>query len=171
MDRVDDVGRARDAFREELGQPPALTLRGASAVDSYERPEPFDAALDEPTDEYLERHTFWAMPYLDAGSWRHYLPRLIDYALRNIGSRTPGSMAIEGLLNSLRPPDRIPPRLGSLTKEQEDVIVAVLDQLAFSQDSAHQPFAMQVMEEWWIPHALYRPRGPTDDAPYRPESP
>jgi len=80
-------------------------------------------------------------------------------------------MAIEGLLNSLRPPDRIPPRLGSLTKEQEDVIIAVLDQLAFSQDSAHQPFAMQVMEEWWIPRALYRPRGPTDDAPYRPESP
>jgi len=51
----------------------------------------------------------------------------------------------------------------------KDVIVTVLDQVAFSQDSALQPFAMQVMEEWWIPRALYRPRGPTDDAPYRPE--
>jgi hypothetical protein len=68
-------------------------------------------------------------------------------------------MAIDGLLWSLRPPDRDPPRLGSLTPEQEEVIVAVLDQLAFSDDSVHRKEAMQVMEEWWIPGALYRPPG------------
>ena len=66
MDPVEHLQRARDAFREDLAHPPALTLRGANAVDSYDRPEPFDAALDEPTDEYVERLTFWAMPYLDA---------------------------------------------------------------------------------------------------------
>ena len=169
--REELVARAYEVLRSDVDAIPATTLRGGSAVSGYDAPPPYDPDIDAPTDSYLETYAFDGVGFLDASSWRHYLPRLIDYALRNIGSRTAGSMAIEGLLNSLRPPDRTPPRLGSLTKEQEGVIVAVLDQLAFSQDSAYQPFAMQVMEEWWIPHALYRPRGPTDDAPYRPESP
>jgi hypothetical protein len=67
-------------------------------------------------------------------------------------------MAVEGLLHSLRPPDREPPRLASLTAEQEAVIVALLEEVAFSEDSANSDFAMQVLEEWWIPNALYRQR-------------
>ena len=66
-------------------------------------------------------------------------------------------MTIDALLWSLRPPDRDPPRLASLTREQEEVVVAALDKLAFSGDSAYRSDAMQVMEEWWIPEALYRP--------------
>jgi hypothetical protein len=66
------------------------------------------------------------------------------------------AMAVEGLLHSLRPPDREPPRLASLTVEQEAVIVAFLEDIAFSENSANGDFAMQVLEEWWIPGALYR---------------
>jgi hypothetical protein len=67
-------------------------------------------------------------------------------------------MVVEGLLHSLRPPDREPPRLASLTVEQESVIVEFLEDLAFSEDSANQDFAQQVLEEWWLPDALYRKR-------------
>jgi hypothetical protein len=49
MDAVEHVRLARDAFRAELAETPALSLRGANAVDGYDSPEPFDAALDEPT--------------------------------------------------------------------------------------------------------------------------
>ena len=66
-------------------------------------------------------------------------------------------MAAEGALHNLRPPDRDPPRLASLNAEQEAVIAAFLEELAFSADSANNEFAMQVMAEWWIPDALYRP--------------
>ena len=63
---------------------------------------------------------------------------------------------IEGLLWSLRPPDRDPPRLGSLSSEQEQVVVAFLDVLAFDDRSAYRDLAMQVLEECWVPGALYR---------------
>jgi len=154
MDRVDDVRRARDAFREELAQPPALTLRGANAVDSYERPEPFDAALDEPTDEYLEGHAFWAMPYLDAGSWRHYLPRLIEYALTHPNDP---AMVVEATVRSLRPPDRVPTRLTTLSRAQEEVVVRFLEQLALSGDEGGSADdARSALEEWWLPGAFLR---------------
>jgi hypothetical protein len=166
MDRVDDVGRARDAFREELGQPPALTLRGASAVDSYERPEPFDAALDEPTDEYLEGHAFWAMPYLDAGSWRHYLPRLIEYALTHPNDP---AMVVEATVRSLRPPDRVPPRLTTLSRAQEDVVVRFLEQLALSGDEGGSPDdARSALEEWWLPGAFLRAKAEAQPTARRP---
>jgi hypothetical protein len=153
------VQRAFDAFKADAAASPAITLRGGNALDSYDEPPPFDAEIDEPTDAYLETHAFNGIVFLDAPSWRHYLPRLIEYALRNIASNAPGTMAIDGLLYSLRPPDRDPPRLGSLTREQEDVVVAALEQLAFADDSLYRAEAMQVMEEWWIPGALYRPPG------------
>jgi hypothetical protein len=155
--RAEIIRRAHEVFRSDAEQVPSITLRGGAALSGYDEPPPYDPELDAPTDAYLEMFAFEGQGFLDAASWRHYLPRLIDYSLRNIGSRTPGAMAVEGLLSSLRPPDRTPPRLGSLTKEQEEVIVAVLDELAFASDSANQAFAMQVMEEWWIPGALYRP--------------
>ena len=162
MTRDEIVEAAYAAFGRELLAIPPITLRGGNALDSYDEPSPFDATEDEPTDAYLELHAFNGLPFLDPISWRHYLPRLIDYALRNIASNAPGTMAIDGMLFSLRPPDREPPRLGSLTREQEAVVVAALEQLAFSDDSVYRTDSMQVMEEWWIPGALYRPPGERD---------
>ena len=159
MTRDGIVQRAFEAFTADVESTPPITLRGGDALDSYDEPPPYDGAVDEPTAEYLETYAFNALNFLDPTSWRHYLPRLIEYALHNIASNAPGTMAIEALLWSLRPPDREPPRLGSLTKEQEDVVVAALEELAFADDSLYRKDAMQVMEEWWIPGALYRPPG------------
>jgi hypothetical protein len=154
MDSVEHVRLARDAFREELAQPPALTLRGANAVDSYDHPEPFDAVLDEATDEYLERLTFWAMPYLDARSWRHYLPRLIEYALAHPDDP---AMVVEATVRALRPPDRVPTRLTTLSREQEEVVVRFLEQLALADDAeGTRDDARSALEEWWLPDAYLR---------------
>ena len=149
--------RAFDVFRADLEAAPPITLRGGDALDSYDEPPPYNPAIDEPSDRYLETFAFTGLNFLDAVSWRHYLPRLIDYALRQLGHSASGAMAVDGLLWSLRPPDRDPPRLASLTREQEEVVVAALEQLAFSGDSGYRADAMQVMEEWWIPGARYRP--------------
>jgi hypothetical protein len=161
--REEITRRAFALFRADLAAVPPMTLRGGEAVDYYNEPPPYDPAVDEPTDAYLEAYASPGLTYLDAASWRHYLPRLIAYAFRNMDSNAPGTMAVDGLLSSLRPPDRDPPRLGSLTTEQEAVIVAFLDQLAFSDDSLFQGAAMQVLEEWWIPGALYRDRPPPEE--------
>jgi hypothetical protein len=158
------VQRAYEAFKADLESVPPITLRGGHALDRYDEPPPYDVAIDQPIDAYLEMWAFDGLTFLDPPSWRHYLPRLIDYALRNIASNASGTMAIDGLLWSLRPPDRDPPRLGSLTREQEAVIGAALDQLAFADDSVFRKDAMQVMEEWWIPGALYRPLGERVDS-------
>ena len=48
--------------------------------------------------------------------------------------------------------------LASLSAEQEAVIVALLDVLAFDEGSADRDFAMQVLEEYWVADALYRNR-------------
>ena len=55
-----------------------------------------------PTDAYLEGFAFWGLGYLDARSWRHYLPRLIEYAFRH--PHDP-AMVTEALVRSLRPPE------------------------------------------------------------------
>jgi hypothetical protein len=144
---------ARLAFREELTQPPALTLRGANAVDSFDSPEPFDPTLDQPTDEYLERLTYWAMPYLDAGSWRHYLPRLFEYALAH--PEDP-AMVVDATVRSLRPPDRVPTRLTTLTRAQEQAVVRFLEHLALSYDDGSPNDARSALEEWWLPDAYVR---------------
>jgi hypothetical protein len=131
---TEDLGeRARAAFEADVAAAPRMTLRGGAAVDSYDEPSGFDPRLDQTTDAYLEAYAYWALPHLDPISWRHYLP-------------------------SLRPPDRDPPRLASLSAEQERVVVAVLDVLAFDARSVHRDFAMQVLEEYWVPGALYRNR-------------
>jgi len=156
----EEIGRrALDVFRAEADAVPSMTLRGGAAVDSYYAPAAYDPDTDQPTDAYLERHAFWGLGYLDAASWRHYLPRLIDYALRHAGEG--GALVVEGVLSSLRPPDRTPPRLASISAAQEAVVVAFLDVLAFDEGSAYRNFAMQVLEEYWVPKALYR-KGPAD---------
>ena len=149
------VRRAFEAFSGDLAAPPPLTLRGGNAVDGYDRPEPFDSALDEPTDEYLEGFAFWGLAYLDAQSWRHYLPRLIDYALRRPDDP---AMVAEALVRSLRPPDRYPPRLASLSIEQEAVLTAFLEQVALGESTSHlHDDAQQALDEWWLPAPRSRP--------------
>jgi len=131
-----------------------LTLRGGNAVDSYDTAEPFDPAQDAPIDGYLEGFAFWGLGYLDARSWRHYLPRLIGYAFRRPDDP---AMVVEALVRSLRPPDRYPPRLATLTADQEAVIVAFLETLALGDDFAHvRDDARQALEEWWLPGARHR---------------
>ena len=142
------------AFAKDATSLPGITLRGGAALDGYDNPPPFDQALDEVTDTYLERYS-GGLTFLDAASWRHYLPHLIEYAVRRFGQFTD---VCDALLHSLRPPDREPPRLASLTPDQERVVTAFLELLAFSESSAHHAFACQVLEEWWIPGALYRKR-------------
>jgi hypothetical protein len=65
-------------------------------------------------------------------------------------------MTVDAFLASLRPPDREPPRLGSLSIEQETEVVALLDKLAFEDSSAWKAQAVTALEEYWAPGALYR---------------
>ena len=149
------VRTAFEVFRRDADTPPPLTLRGGSAVDSYDVAEPFDPALDKPTDEYLEGFASFGVIYLDAQSWRHYLPRLIDYAFRRPAD--PATVT-EALLRTLRPPDRYPPRLATLTGEQEEVVRAFLEELALG--AAPEELgeeARQALDEWWLPNARHRP--------------
>jgi hypothetical protein len=153
------VRAALEAFGADARARPELTLRGGAALDRYREPPAYDPTLDEPSDGYLEAYAFDGLPYLDAASWRHYLPRLVDYALSPRGPSHP--LVIDGLLASLRPPDREPPRLGTLSAEQERVIVAFLEHVGFAENALPgRDLALQVLEEWWLPDARYRPRGP-----------
>jgi predicted RNA binding protein YcfA (HicA-like mRNA interferase family) len=164
MTRDEIVRRAFRAFRADAEAEPPLTLRGGNAVDGYDEADPFDPARDEPTDAYIEGFAFWRLGYLDAQSWRHYLPRLIDYAFRRPDDP---AMVVEALIRSLRPPDRYPPRLATLTAEQEAVVMTFLETLALGDDSGHvQADAQQALEEWWLPGARHRPR-PEDVAALR----
>lgn len=141
------------AFAHEVAATPSVTLRGGNALDDYLQPSPFESATDSISDSYLESYP-WGIGYLDAASWRHYLPYLIEYAIRHKQS---GNLVVDGLLNSLRPPDREPARLASLSAQQEALVTQFLEVLAFGEPSPHQEFACQVLEEWWVPNALYRP--------------
>lgn len=147
------VARAHRLFPSD--GPPPMTLRGGDAVDSYYSPPPFDAGIDAISTAYLDGHHD-GIAHLDPVSWRHYLPHLLEHALRTL--EEPYSMTVEYLLWSLRPPDREPPRLGSLSEEQEEVVRAFLHVLGFDDRSPYQDLACQVLEEWWIPGALYRTR-------------
>ena len=149
------VSRAFDVFQADVRSPPPLTLRGGNAVDSYDQPRPFDPIQDEPTDAYFEGFAFWGLGYLDARSWRHYLPRLIDYAFRHPNDP---AMVSEALMRSLRPPDRYPPRLATLTTDQESVVREFLERVALHGAVPHlQADAQQALEEWWLPDARCRP--------------
>jgi len=166
MDGTDLIARAFAAFRDDVASPPPLTLRGGNAVDGYERAEPYDPAIDAPGDVYFETFAFWGLGYLDARSWRHYLPRLIEYALRR--PEDP-AMVVEALVRSLRPPDRYPPRLGSLSAGQEGVVREFLEWLALGDLTTDlQLDARQALEEWWLPDPRSRP-GPEAIAAMRAE--
>ena len=149
------IDRAFAAFATDVATPPPLSLRGGYDIDSYKRPEPFDAAKDEATAEYIEQHAFWGLGYLDAQSWRHYLPILIQYSLLNPDDPR---MVTETLVRSLRPPDRYPPRLRSLTPEQAQLVAVFLDHLVTAHPSEElRKEAQQALDDWWGPHPHSRP--------------
>ena len=149
------VSRAFEVFRTDAEALPPLTLRGGNALDGYDEPQPFDPGEDNPTDAYFEGFGFWGIGYLDAQSWRHYLPRLIDYAFRHPDDP---AMVTEALVRSMRPPDRYPPRLATLNAEQEEVVRMFLEQVALGDVIPHvQTDAQQALEEWWLPNPRCRP--------------
>src|SRR5215207_6921077 len=82
--RSEIVRRAYEAFQHEASAPPPMSLRAGDAVDSYDHAPPFDAALDSPSDEYVGGYGFHALPHLDPASWRHYLPRLIEFTFGHL---------------------------------------------------------------------------------------
>jgi len=155
MKKPEEIIAASRAAFSSTDSRPRMTLRGGDAVDGYAEPPDFDPALDEPTDDYLEKF-HWGVTYLDPESWRFYFPTLSDYAVRHCSDGS--SMVIDALLSSLRPPEKDPPRFSVLTPEQEGAIVDFLDFMAFSEESDFKEDAMQVLEEYWTPNALYRPK-------------
>ncbi len=155
MKRPEFVTRAFAVFSDDAALQPTTTLRGGVALDMYEAAPSFDPDVDAIADGYLEQYRS-GLTFLDPKSWRHYLPHLIEYVVRHSQH---GSDVGDALLQNLRPPDREPPRLASLSADQEKVVTEFLDFLAFSETSAHQDFACQVLEEWWVPGALYRGKG------------
>ena len=155
MPHTDLIADIFAAFSAEGTAFPPMTLRGGDALDLNKPAPPFDVLVDAISDEYLEAHP-WGSGYLDAVSWRHYLPFMMEYALRHI---TEASDVTDALLTSFRPPDRHPPRLGSLTKPQETAVLRFLDVMAHSADSASVDLAAVVLSEWWTPGAIPKDLG------------
>ena len=146
------IERAYVVFHCEEVEIPPMTLRAGNAVDSYDSIIPYDQELDRVNDNYIQKYAYFALPHLDSLSWRYYLPFLIDFSLRHATAEAEpeSSLAVDGTLFSLRPPEREPPRLSILTAEQKSVIVQFLDLLAFDERFVYQDYAMEVMEEYWI---------------------
>ncbi len=138
------------AFSAEGSAFPPMTLRGGDALDRDQPAPPFDVLVDAITDDYLEAHP-WGSGWLDATSWRHYLPFMMSYALNHLET---SSDVTDALLTSFRPPDRDPPRLGSLSKAQETAVLRFLDVLAYAEESASRDLAAMVLAEWWTPGAI-----------------
>ena len=150
MTHTDLIADIFAAFSTEGTAFPPMTLRGGDALDLGREALPFDVLVDAISDDYLEAHP-WGSGYLDATSWRHYLPFMMEYALRHLDEP---SDVTDALLTSFRPPDRTPPRLGSLTKAQETAVLRFLDVLAYSEQSASRDLATLVLSEWWTPDAI-----------------
>lgn len=152
MTQREIIAKAYLHFSSDVEAEPAISLRSGTAIDNYEPPVPFDKNIDLPNNAYILENAYFALPHLDPASWRHYLPRLIEYVLQNQKLST--AMVDEALLWSLRPPDREPPRLESLRKEQKEVVVAFLSFMAFETTSSIAGFARQILEEYWIDKSL-----------------
>ena len=153
MTPPDLVQLVQDAFSADVEIKPVITLRGGDCLDDHRDPPPFDPDVDFASDQYLESF-HWGVGYLDAASWRHYLPRLTEYVVRHFDK---GTLVGEALVTSLCAPDRDPPRLATLTHPQEEAVTHLLEFLAFTDGSGHQDSACRAIDEWWSPDALYRP--------------
>ena len=156
MPHTDLIADIFAAFSAEGTAFPAMTLRGGEALEAYREAPTFDVIADAISDDYLEAHP-WGSGWLDADSWRHYLPFMMEYALRHLSD---ANEVVDAVLTSLRPPDRDPPRLGSLSKAQETVVLRFLDVMAYSEASASMDLAALVLSEWWTPGAI--PTDPDD---------
>jgi hypothetical protein len=150
MSHTDLIADIFAAFSAEGSAFPPMTLRGGDALDAGTEAPPFDVLVDAISDEYLEAHP-WGSGWLDATSWRHYLPFMMEYALRHLAE---SNDVADAVLTSLRPPERNPPRLGSLSKAQETAVLRFLDVLAHNADSASMDLAAVVLSEWWTPGAI-----------------
>ena len=82
--------------------PPPISLRAGNALDDYAEPPPFDPEADAPTDAYIEAY-YHGIHFLDAPSWRHYLPVLLEYVLSHEGGGGPN--VVETLLFAIAPGD------------------------------------------------------------------
>lgn len=135
-----------------------MTLEAGNDVDSYRAPKPdmpgyrTHRSWLEIEDAYLSKF-FCGFIYLDPSSWKFYLPRFITFALDHMNDGS--SLVIDSCLAALRPPDREPPQLGSLTTEQVEVVKRALTMLAFDENSSHRDMAFQVLEEGWVENPMY----------------
>jgi hypothetical protein len=59
-------------------------------------------------------------------------------------------------VRSLRPPDRVPTRLTTLSRAQEEAVVRFLEHLALANDDGSPNDARSALEEWWLPDAYVR---------------
>jgi hypothetical protein len=154
---IDVQGAARlaphDAGVPAMSERPPMSLRAGNAIDDHAGVPPFDTVRDEVTAQYLERYCC-GIHHLDSVSWCFYLPHLLQHALRNCANAA--SNATDALLESLRPPDREPPRFGSLSAAEERMVIATLDTLAFTDGSEWTESAQCALEEYWAPGAIYR---------------
>jgi hypothetical protein len=133
---------------------PVLSLSQGDEIDSYDTPTPdvLPADWHKVSERELEEHQ-WGFTHLDAESWRFYLPAFLAYSVRHF---TRGeSLVVAACLSNLRPPDRVPSRFGTLTDSQRQVVISVLEFLAFGSESDFTAEACQVLEEYWIEHPLY----------------
>jgi len=145
------IKEAFAAFQEDVSAIPPMTLRAGNAADNYMESSPFSADEDAITEDYLHKYR-WGLGYLDTKSWRHYMPHLIEHSINHYVS---GSDVTDALLQNLRPPDR--GGFSALNPDQEQVIVKLLDLIAFAEASPHISAAQTALEEWWGPASLYRP--------------
>jgi hypothetical protein len=133
---------------------PVLSLRQGDEIDSHDTPTQDTLPVDwrDIPERELEEHQ-WGLTHLDAESWHFYLPAFLAYSVRYFSRGE--SLVIAACLSNLRPPDRVPSRFGTLTDSQRQVVVSVLEFLAFDCESDFTADACQVLEEYWIEHPLY----------------
>ena len=133
-----------------------ISLRQGDQLDNHDIPSADPDSIRDDwrcvPESYLEQY-HWGVCHLDPESWRFYLPALLSYSVRH--PQDGGSLVLVACLNTLRPPDREPPRFKILSEPQRRVVCRVLDYLAFDDVSRVQRDACQVLEEYWIPRSLY----------------
>ena len=133
------------------GESCLMSLKQADEVDtSYAvsslddiRPADWRSVADAELENF-----HWGLAHLDAQSWRFYLPVFLVYSIRHASSG--GSLVVNACVQSLRPPDRVPPRLSVLAPRQRKAVVATLEFLAFDPQSGFKEDADKALREYWV---------------------